>query len=189
MGQVNGSRVMHCVAMDRSSAIAGVVLAGGLSTRMGVNKAFLSFKGKPLIDRVASVVASVCNGNIYVSGCIQGYTCIEDEWPHMGPAAAILSVIQKIGKEYLGLLFVPVDMPNLTVEILTGLVQEKNAHGAYYQDHPLPLWLNTSLEQPKLCKSVRELISSLNIEKLQIPKNSEDKFVNTNTPEEWAALI
>lgn len=189
--QVNGSKAMPCVPMDRKSGtIAGVVLAGGRSTRMGVNKAFLCFKGKPLIEHMRSVVASACRGgDVYISGNIQGYPCIEDEKPNVGPAAAILSVAHKIGKNHRGLLFVPVDMPNLTAEILGKLMREKDVDGACYQDHPLPLWLNTPLEKHRLCDSVRDLISTLNIVKLPVPKNSENKFINTNTPEEWKALI
>jgi len=121
--------------MDRSKLVDGVVLAGGLSSRMGTNKALLEFKGKTLIEYMMSLVASVCSGKVYCSGAVPGYKYLEDEKPHTGPAEAILSVVRQIGSTYRGILFVPVDMPNLTTEILRTLLQKEGTDGACFQTH------------------------------------------------------
>ena len=45
-----------------------VILAGGKSSRMGQPKAWLPWRGKPLLAHIVDVVASVCNHPIVVVG-------------------------------------------------------------------------------------------------------------------------
>ena len=45
-----------------------VILAGGKSSRMGQPKAWLPWRGKPLLTHIVDVVASVCNHPIVVVG-------------------------------------------------------------------------------------------------------------------------
>jgi molybdopterin-guanine dinucleotide biosynthesis protein A len=47
-------------------AVAGVVLAGGRSTRMGTSKAALEWHGSTLVRRVAGIVARSVNGPMFV---------------------------------------------------------------------------------------------------------------------------
>jgi molybdopterin-guanine dinucleotide biosynthesis protein A len=49
-------------------ALTGLLLAGGHSTRMGADKAFLEFEGEPLARRVASALDSVCDEVLVASG-------------------------------------------------------------------------------------------------------------------------
>lgn len=46
--------------------VAGVVLAGGRSTRMGTSKALLEWHGGPLLRRVAGIVARSVEGPVFV---------------------------------------------------------------------------------------------------------------------------
>ncbi len=58
-----------------------VILAGGKSSRMGEPKAWLQWRGRPLLTHIVEVVASVCNHPIVVVG-VPGM-----EFPPLHPAA------------------------------------------------------------------------------------------------------
>ncbi|HEX5773179.1 MAG TPA: NTP transferase domain-containing protein, partial [Geomobilimonas sp.] len=47
--------------------ITGVILVGGLSRRMGTDKAFLDLNGRPLIERALEVCREVC-GTVLLVG-------------------------------------------------------------------------------------------------------------------------
>lgn len=52
----------------RLATVAGAILTGGASTRMGRDKAALEFRGVPCATRVARVVASLCEEVLLVGG-------------------------------------------------------------------------------------------------------------------------
>ena len=75
----------------------GVVLAGGKSSRMGRDKAWLTFFGQPMLCLVADVLARV-TGEILVSGrdpAVFGLDApwLADEAAGLGPAGAVLTVL------------------------------------------------------------------------------------------------
>jgi molybdopterin-guanine dinucleotide biosynthesis protein A len=47
-------------------AMTGVLLAGGLGRRMGIEKARMQFRGRPLLPSLAERLASVCSGGVLV---------------------------------------------------------------------------------------------------------------------------
>lgn len=59
-------------------ALSGIVLAGGLSSRMGRDKALIQVEGVPLLRRVCDVALS-CIGQ--VSGQVSGQVYIVTPWP------------------------------------------------------------------------------------------------------------
>lgn len=59
--------------MPDVSQIAGIVLVGGRSSRMGRDKAFLELKGKPLVGHMLDVLRSAGLKDVFVSGHVQGY--------------------------------------------------------------------------------------------------------------------
>lgn len=110
--------------MGDFSAIAGVVLAGGRSSRMGKNKALLDYQGKPLVEHMMEIIKRAGIREIFISGDVDGYDCLPDPAPFTGPAEAIKSIIQRLSS-YAGFLFVPVDMPLLKPEMLHLLLNKK----------------------------------------------------------------
>lgn len=176
---------VECAAVAQSNKIAGVVLAGGRSSRMGESKAFLDYKGKRLVDHMIEILKEAEVQDVYVSGDLEGYSCIQDSEPHSGPAQAICDVMAGL-KEYDGTLFVPVDMPFLTPEVLRILLDQPR--GAYFEGRPLPAFIG----QPASCQSVasvRKLLHSLEIKALALPGKFEPCMANINTPGEWQEAL
>lgn len=171
-------------AMPDEKRIAGVVLAGGQSSRMGQNKVFLDFQGRPLLDHMIALLRQI-TGDVYVSGDYEGYDCIPDSKPFAGPAAAIRDVLNRLN-DYDNVLFVPVDMPFLTPELLLPLLQHET--GARYEGWPLPLCLAKGQEAGQ-GESVKSMISAMCVTTLSLPQGGQDCFVNINTPEEWKEVI
>ena len=170
--------------MDRKR-IAGVVLAGGRSSRMGENKAFLDFKGRPLIDHMIDILKETGLEDIYISGDLKGYCCIPDSAPHSGPAQAICDVVATL-KEYDGALLVPVDMPFLTSEVLQILLDQPC--GAYYEGKPFPALIAQPVSRQSV-DSVRQILRAWKIKALALPEKLEFCMANVNTPDEWQEAL
>lgn len=173
--------------MDNIHNIAGVVLAGGRSSRMGRDKAHLEFRGHKLVDHMTDILYQTGLEDVFISGRI-GETCtsfecrcLQDSSPFAGPASAIRDVVSRL-QEFKGVLFVPVDMPYLTPFVLQKLLQQNSC--AYYASGPLPLYMVTS-ELPGKAQSIRDMLSNMNVNILNIPEGEEACFKNFNTPEEW----
>jgi molybdopterin-guanine dinucleotide biosynthesis protein A len=171
--------------MPDLSQIAGVVLAGGKSSRMGRNKAFLEFKGRPLIQHMMDILRDLGLRDIYVSGSIEGYSCIDDESPFAGPAQGIRSVLQK-KPDYKGYLFIPVDMPFLKPEILQELISQND--GGYFIGWPLPLFLVRPITMNESA-SVQGFIEANSLYPVDIPPAYDEVMVNINTPQEWKEAL
>lgn len=101
----------------------GVILAGGKSSRMGRDKAWLTFFGQPLFRRVADTVAAV-TGDVLVSGRDPSpfeldVPWVADETPELGPAGGVLSVLAATGRPCL---VVSCDLPFLDEATLVRLI-------------------------------------------------------------------
>ncbi len=171
--------------MADGNNIAGVVLAGGRSSRMGRNKAFLEYKGAPLVSHMTRILEEAGLKDVYVSGDLEGYRCIPDSTPYNGPAHAICDVI-KFLQTYDGALFVPVDMPFLTSDILRALLCQPR--GAYFQNCALPAFIKQPSCAPSV-SSVHQLLQELDITALPLPAEFKSCMGNFNTPEEWQEAV
>lgn len=170
----------------RAHEFLGVVLAGGRSSRMGTNKAFLQYRGTPLIDHMMSLLQEAGAKEVWVSGSLAGYPCIPDEETFEGPAIAMRHVLQRLeSTDVSGVLFVPVDMPALTPHLLRGLGGRPD--GAYYKGWPLPAFLPFKNIPPgdRSVRSIKGLLQALRIPAWEVPERHRACFVNANTPEQW----
>ena len=59
---------------DNGHDVSGIVLAGGLSSRMGAVKALLPFGGVPLITRIVGTLRPLC-GELIVVASTNRCTC------------------------------------------------------------------------------------------------------------------
>ncbi|MCM2279942.1 MAG: molybdenum cofactor guanylyltransferase [Oligoflexia bacterium] len=178
--------------------VAAVILAGGRSTRMGRDKALLPFRGARLVDHLAELLGGAFEGaRIFVSGSIDGYCSVPDIEPGLGPLGGIHSVLTRLAEEggFDRALFVPVDMPCLTSELLRTLTSGECAH---FEGSELPFVVPVSERSiaaaRELCResgsgrSVREFLRRLGARGLAREGLAPEVFRNANTPEEWAAL-
>lgn len=165
----------------------GIVLAGGLSSRMGQNKALLSFHGVPLVKRMLVLLRATGVAEAHVSGKISGFNCIEDVTPYAGPAPAMRHLAGQVFAGRL-CLFVPVDMPLLTPEILRALLVRGNS--CFFKAFPLPAVLKYTEAGAASCEdTIRSLLTAQNAEAVPLRQEWEQCFLNANTPDDWEEAI
>lgn len=196
MAIATGSKAIHSVGIIMDD-LAAVILVGGKSSRMGQDKALLPYKGKRLVDVVADTIRAAGVSRIYVSGKIADYPSFPDLLSGCGPVSGICSCILRLSMNYKRLLFVPVDMPYLTADLIRLLVDCPAHKPNHIEGHPLPCIVPTDetvirhadkciqelVKKRKL--SVKEFLASLNAAFVPLPEQMEKALTNTNTPEEW----
>jgi molybdopterin-guanine dinucleotide biosynthesis protein A len=102
--------------MDSTDQIAGFILAGGESARMGRDKALLELGGEALIVRTARLVESAA-GSATVIGDSAAYRAlglrtIGDDWPGAGPLGGMATALRASSAGWS--LVVACDLPYLT---------------------------------------------------------------------------
>jgi molybdenum cofactor guanylyltransferase len=112
--------------MSDAGSIAGFILAGGESSRMGVDKGLLEIAGEPMIVRAARLVESVVGAPAVVVGTPEKYRglglrAIADDWPGCGPLGGIATALRASEADWN--LMVACDLPYLTREWLEFLLQ------------------------------------------------------------------
>lgn len=181
---------------------AGYVLAGGRSSRMGCDKALLSFRGGPLVESVARAVGLAAGSAVLVGHPWLyehlGYPAIPDLYPGAGPLGAILTALYHTSADWN--LVVAWDMPGLSAEFLKLLVDA--AAGRSAADALVPIGASGRPEplcavyhrrsRPALeralgrgVRSVRAALEDLRAAVVSVPEVTP--FHNVNTPEDWAA--
>jgi molybdopterin-guanine dinucleotide biosynthesis protein A len=112
--------------------VLGFVLAGGQSSRMGEDKAFLVLGGRPLIALALEKAAAVCDEVRIVGAPAKfaalGVPAVEDIYPGAGPLAGIHAALASSPAELN--LVIGVDTPFLVPEFLRFLLGEAGRTGA-----------------------------------------------------------
>ncbi len=130
---------------QQHSSCLGVVLAGGLSSRMGIDKASLQRNQIDMLSYSKQLLTGSGIKNIVISGepsCSSSQDIlVADKYKEAGPMGGIASVIEKYKPA--ALLILPVDLPLMTMEALQKLKQvgELSQQACFYNDNYLPLYL------------------------------------------------
>lgn len=109
--------------------ITALILAGGASKRMGVDKAFLKVDGVPLIERVHAVLAPLFAEVLVAAGAPDPKRgpfpgrAIYDETPGQGPLGGLVSGLRAAKTPWL--FMVACDMPNLDPRVIARVVEER----------------------------------------------------------------
>jgi len=102
--------------------ITGTILAGGASSRMGRDKAFVPFAGRPLSEWVAAAVTAVVADVLVVGreGTLAGLRAVPDRTgAGPGPLGGLVTALAETGT---GVLLVAVDQPLVAPATLRALI-------------------------------------------------------------------
>nr|WP_216600876.1 molybdenum cofactor guanylyltransferase [Alteromonas sp. 07-89-2] len=130
-----------------NTTLVGLVLAGGQSRRMGQDKALMRYQGRTLIDNAALLLQSASCDKVLISRNALGF--LNDKIEDAGPLSGVHAVLDALSQSdnHNGnpceLLVLPVDMPQMTPELLRILVSRgREAEKAcYVEKRFLPFYL------------------------------------------------
>jgi molybdopterin-guanine dinucleotide biosynthesis protein A len=100
--------------------IAGLLLTGGASRRMGTDKALIEVDGQRLVDRAAAVLRAVADPVVEVGPGWSDLPAVREDPPGSGPLAALsagAAAVRAAGHDG-PVLVLAVDMPRAGVELL-----------------------------------------------------------------------
>jgi len=186
----------------------GIILAGGENRRMGTDKAFLEFCGRPMIERILEVFFGLFRRTIVVTNSPERYNgygveVVKDSLDVRGPLTGIYSGLQHSGEEYN---FVAAcDMPFLNERLIEFMVKASRGHDAVvpkvkglteplhavYTKRMLPR-IESQLRTGE--RRIQELYKGIDvryISEAEIVRYDPLKrsFKNVNTPEEYKEAV
>ncbi|MBL4587162.1 MAG: molybdenum cofactor guanylyltransferase [Flavobacteriales bacterium] len=174
--------------------ITGIILAGGKSTRMGIDKGLMRLDGKPMIQHILDPMAKICQRILIVSGNqmygMFGFELVNDEASDYGPVMGILSGLRQSKTERN--LILSCDSPFVTFELMKQLVllsdetdvvaahSEKEIHPliAVYNRNCIPIFEKAVADDEHRLRTVLE---KLKVEELKVESSSEHQVRNINT--------
>ena len=190
--------------------IAGLILAGGNSQRMGHEKAFARLGGTPMIERVierfgsqVEPMAINANGD---SARFDAYhlPVLADDRPDTGPLGGVLAGMRwaetlPSRPEFIATM--PIDTPFFPADLVQRLDAGRSdaariviaASGE--RDHPVvgiwPVALADTLQEWRLTarsQGVRAFLAACGfvVVTFELPRHGPDPFLNVNTPEQLA---
>ena len=184
--------------------MTGIILAGGESRRMGVDKAFMTVAGIPLIEHVLRALGPVVGTIIIVTNSPERYRSykvrlVADRLEQRGPLMGIYSGLCSSNSEYN--VVVACDMPYLNAGLLSyqlevapgydavvpafeGLIEPLHA---VYSKRLIPLIEERMREDER---RIRNIFGRANVR--YVTKNEIDRFdperrsfINLNTPQQY----
>jgi molybdopterin-guanine dinucleotide biosynthesis protein A len=186
--------------------ITGVILVGGQSRRMGVDKAFLEVEGVPLLGRVLEVFKEIFAVTILVGGSSDrlagfGLPC----HPDIYPGSALGGLYTGLMAAETPFIFVaPCDLPFPSGDVIRHLVSVRNGYDAVVPVgatgyEPLLAVYGKNCREPMRglleqgnCR-IYDIYGDLNInfvnsEILNRLEGGEKTFINLNTRDEYERL-
>jgi molybdopterin-guanine dinucleotide biosynthesis protein A len=119
--------------------ITGIILAGGLSSRMGTDKALMKIGEKTLLENAVEICKPVCSSIIISSNKqahkFKEYLLVKDEIPDCGPMGGIYSAIKKSKTNWNFVL--SVDSPFVKSTFIKSLFSEKEGFNCVVPVHPI----------------------------------------------------
>lgn len=182
--------------------VAGIVLAGGLSSRMGQDKAQLLLAKQTLLTRNVSLLTALDVNGVFVSGQYPGFRCIEDIHPLLGPIGGLDACVTSLYSDYDALFVIPVDMPLLGLDECELLLQQFKIYpqGVYYEYATFPMIIPLTAQLKEYLaealasahnkqRSLYRLLKTLKLQPINYQTEKSFRFQNSNTPEEWANCL
>tara|TARA_R110002012_G_scaffold166251_1_gene329631 strand:+ start:126 stop:815 length:690 start_codon:yes stop_codon:yes gene_type:complete len=197
--------------VSNSINVIGLVLAGGLSTRMGQDKSLLrrTDTNQTLLSHAQGLLTSAGVGTVLVSG--KKPEQIHDIYPDSGPLAGIHAALRYLVEQHTersdddaqqvsGLLVLPVDMPNITPSTLNLLISQATQGDAivHFAGFNLPVYIPYKANLLTYIECVLREDKSLSLLNMFVKNQTNaiavpgdihpNEFVNINSPEQWLEL-
>jgi len=181
---------------------SAVLLAGGKSSRMGCDKAFLEIDGEPLWRRQLNILSDLEPQKVFIAGPPReqwrDYEILPDALEDVGPLGGLTSALRACRTPFL--LALAVDLPKITDTFLRNLLIEGSGVVPYlnrryeplvaiYPKAALPI-AETHLSscEYSMQKFVQECVAQHLVKPKEIPSSDARLFINLNTPQDMAAL-
>ena len=123
--------------MQGHLAITAIILAGGKSSRMKIDKGLVLFGKKTLIEQVIDSVKEITDNIIIITNNEAyrqfGYSCFEDEMKEKGPLGGIYTGL--VNSTTQKNLVVGCDMPFLSLNVFNGLIDHCHGLDALVAEH------------------------------------------------------
>ncbi|MDZ4373177.1 MAG: NTP transferase domain-containing protein [Phenylobacterium sp.] len=171
--------------------LGAIILTGGISSRMGADKARLTWAGRPAVERLAQIAREAgAEAAITVGGDDHGLPSVPDPEPGLGPAAAVAAGIAALGA--LGMsraLVLAVDAPTLCLADLAPLLSAPSPGAAYAGLHlPFVTDLAAMTSDGELGGALWRRLDRAGLHRLPTPLEAELRLRGANTPAERSAL-
>jgi len=192
------------------SNITGIILAGGKSSRMGINKCFLKIGNETIIERILSIMKSVFDKVIIITNSPAEYTSLgfmvyEDIFKGFGPIGGIHSgLIHSSTEENF---VISCDVPLMTKEMIEFITEYKSdklirfCEAAGYNQplagiykkgliSDIEKFLNQSSKTSK--NSFHQLIKNVNAEIINpegLPFYKDELFFNVNNLNDYGYVL
>ncbi len=192
-----------------SNNIAALILAGGQSSRMGQDKALVTFEGQPLLQRMSQVAATCCQPIYILTPWPERYQAIVSEnvqflfesHPGQGPLVALVDGLTQIQAEWV--LLLACDLPLLQPTLLQAWVSQLTD----IQDFVLAVVPRQPSGWEPLCGFYRQTtlkplqqfiqqggrsfqtgLTQIPVQPLEVNQSVAQMLFNCNTPDDLKAL-
>jgi molybdopterin-guanine dinucleotide biosynthesis protein A len=189
--------------MIKTQHITTIILSGGKSSRMGVDKGLLHFRDKPMIEYVINAVKDCCSETIIVANKDGykdfGYAVYPDEIANIGPIGGIYTGLLKSTTDLN--LVLTCDSPLVDKALLDNLIAsyDDSLDVLYcnYEGNKYPLTAIYSKRiLPELKKAINEkdykvrtLFEKVESRAYNLSKENDYKLSNINTLEDLNKII
>jgi molybdopterin-guanine dinucleotide biosynthesis protein A len=190
------------------SDITGVILAGGKSSRMGVNKSFLKLGNQTIIERIVNLMKSIFTEVIIITNTPDEYKFLklplyEDLYKWKGPLAGIHSALTHSQTEKVFVL--SCDVPLMSKEIIEYIIEYKTdksilfCEAAGFHQPLVGIYSKKILSAIEKFisdneigdKSFHQFLKKVDVEIIHPEKLSfynDEIFFNVNRPEDYAYI-
>ncbi len=183
--------------------LRGLILTGGKSTRMGVDKGGLSYHGKPQREYLADLLSESCE-EVYLSAGIDdviesNYPIYRDAFLDMGPLGAILTAFKNEPDS--AWLVIACDLPLVDAKSIQDLIaarktsQLATAYKRSDGEWPEPLF---AIWEPKIYSRALQMLSLgiqcprkllINSDVAILEPSNDRVLINANFPEEREQIL
>lgn len=200
---------------EKNLHITGIILSGGLSIRMGTDKALLRIAGKTIIERTRNLMLNIFENvllstNDFESYRFLGLPMVADIYKNHGPLSGIHAAL--VSSATVKNFFLSCDLPLMEEEMIRYIIGYKSLRQisipsanermqhlcGIYRKSLVPIIeniLSNSIhwkkENGKSAASVKKLISKVGAEIIEtgsLPFYKEDIFFNMNSPDDFEII-